>query len=230
MDIFRIRICSLLPADWILFGIDCDGPRFCSDHCLLLVLDLDLFLEIMSLRAVVPVTLFSEMFIQDPNSAEATREFCRKISETCGQYCLVAPFVELGTALTMGKSMAHGVLFDELNVTPESCMLQGVHTRGLSAFVSEGRDLTQCLKEAEISYYFVSTCLWSDQWDSLPDPCLETLGNAAAALTDLKLLLKMSISGAQKTADSEAGCVGCVAMLPAFQRFQTFPAIRQDSP
>lgn len=160
----------------------------------------------MSLTTVVPVTLLSEKFIRATNSAETTREFCRKISETCGQYCLVAPFVELGTALTMGKSVAHGVLFDELNIRPEDCMLQAVHTKGLASFVQERgtvENWKQCLKEVKISCHFISDCLWSDEWDSVPDPCLETLGNAATVLEDLMLLLEMSISGAQKTADSE---------------------------
>ena len=183
----------------------------------------------MSLTTVVPVTLLSEKFICAANSAETTREFCRKISETCGQYCPVAPFVELGTALTMGKSVAHGVLFDELNVRPEDCMLQAVHTKGLASFVQERgtvENWKQCLKEVKISCHFISDCLWSDEWDSVPDPCLETLGNAATVLEDLKLLLEMSISAVQKTADFKAGCVAHVSSI---QRFQTFPAICQDS-
>ena len=198
------------------------GPRFCSDHCLLL----DLFSEIMSLKGVVPVTLFSQKFTHHAwsNAAETTREFCRTICETCGQYCLVPPFLELGTALTLGKSMAHGALFDELNVSAEDCMLQGVHIKGLIAFVQERRTVEkwkECLIEVNISYHFISDCLWSDEWDPVPDECLETLGNAATVLEDLKLLLEMSIAGAQKRADSEAGCVAHVSNIQTFFKSST---------
>ena len=129
----------------------------------------------------------------------------------------------------MGKSVAHGVLFDELNVPPEDCMLQAVHTKGMAFFVQERgtvENWKQCLKEVKISFHSISDCLWSDEWGSVPDPCLETLGNAATVLEDLKLLLEMSISAVQKTADFKAGCVAHVSSI---QRFQTFPAICQDS-
>ena len=74
-------------------------------------------------------------------------------------------------------------------------MLGGLHTKGLSAFIHEGKleswRLTRT--EAEIGISMVSSCLWSEEWDQMPDDCLLALGDAVAVLRDLKLMLDLAI-------------------------------------